>query len=380
VIFIIHPPLEKSLYFHYIKYVLRGQASDKLGRCDVNKEVIEALTEKACASIRYRTRKEILEESPDINDYLDEILDDNRVKSVFTWQKADGFLGQSFHGGWIPDMKLKFSNTGAEAALRFLAEMGVPSTYPVVEKGLNALLKDNWNPDPWKWGAHYEPEIGLFGADWVRAVVFAYFGIEEHAFIKTEIQRASKCVHRITEIPAIKDITDTYGDKLYFSKGIALPDIYYIRLLAFTKGWRNSKNTSALARAIRHLIDLSPLPRIYIKSGSQLIAPASITPKDLKRSPRSLQPKEWYWWLHTMDLFARMGVVKEIPALRQQVNELKGMLAEGNGFFPVKLKAHSFQSWSVYVGLALEDSWKNDRWKYDLTFRALFILKYAGML
>jgi hypothetical protein len=249
----------------------------------VNKEVIQALTQKACASIRFRTRKEILEENPDIAEYLDEILDDKRVKYVFSWQKPDGFLGQSFHGGWIPDAKLKFYNTGAEAALRFLSEMGVPKTYPVVEKGLQALLKDNWNPDSWKWGKYYEPEIGLFGGDYLRAVVFAYFGIEEHAFIKTEIQRALDAFNRITEISSIDSITGTYRNKLYFNSGIALPDIYYLRLLAFTKGWRNNKNASALAKALRHLVELSPIPQIYIKYGSQLIAPAGISPHDLNR-------------------------------------------------------------------------------------------------
>ena len=206
------------------------------------KEVLEALTEKAFASIRFRTRKEILEESPDIAEYLDEILDDKRIKYVFTWQKADGYLGQSFHGGWIPDAKLKFYNTGAEAALRFLSEMSVPKTYPVVEKCLNALLKDNWNPDRLIWTTHYQPEIGLFEWDYIRAVVFSYFGTEEHDFIKTKIQPTVELINRVTEITSIEDITGTYRNKLYFNKGIALPDIYHLKLLAFTKGWRDKKN------------------------------------------------------------------------------------------------------------------------------------------
>ena len=39
----------------------------------MNQAVIKALTEKAGASIRYRTRKEILGEKPDIKKYLGEI-------------------------------------------------------------------------------------------------------------------------------------------------------------------------------------------------------------------------------------------------------------------------------------------------------------------
>lgn len=346
----------------------------------MNSEVTKTLTEKACASIRFRTRKEILEESPDIAEYLDEILDDKRVKYVFTWQKANGYLGQNFHAGWIPDAKLKRYNTGAETALLFLSEMGVPESYPVVENCLNALLKDDWNPDPWKWSTVYEPEIGLFGANYVRAVVFSYFGIEGHDFIKTEIQRALETFNRVTEISSIEDIVSTHQNKLYFSRGIALPDSYHLKLLAFTKGWRNSKNSSIVAKALEKLIEFSPMPHIYIRCGSQLVAPAEITPRDLKQSPHNLQDKDWFWWLHTMELLARMGIVKQIPALIHQANDLKEILQEGDGFFPVKPHSSYFKKWSAYGGLALEDSWKNNRWKYDMSFRALLILKYADML
>ena len=79
--------------------------------CNMNAIVIKALTESACASIRYRTRKEILDENPDIKDYLDEILDDNRVKYVLTWQKPSGFLGNALHAGYIPMENRKY-NTG----------------------------------------------------------------------------------------------------------------------------------------------------------------------------------------------------------------------------------------------------------------------------
>ena len=329
----------------------------------MNTEVIRALTEKACASIRFRTRKEILGEDVNTKDYLKEILDDKRVKYAFSWQKADGYLGEYFHAGWIPDAKLKRFNTGAETALRFLSEMGVPANYSVVNKGLKALLKDNWNPDPWKLVEVYEPEIGLYGWGYLRSVVFSYFGIEEHDFIKTEIKRALKVINKVTEISSIKNITGTYQNKLYFNKGIALPDTYHLKLLAFTKGWRTGKNINTLAKAIEHLIELSPIPDTYIKYGNQLAAPAKIVPQNLKQSPQNLSPKEWFWWLRTMELFARMGIVKKISGLMQQVNDLKEMLNKDNGFFPIKPHDDLFKKWNVHAGLALEDSWKNNRWK-----------------
>ena len=81
-----------------------------------------------------------------------------------------------------------------------------------------------------------------------------------------------------------------------------------------------------------------------------------------------------------MELFARMGIVKRVPSLLRQASELKEMLEEGDGIFPIKPHDGYFKAWGVYSGFALEDSWKNDRWKYDMTFRSLLILKYAGLL
>lgn len=75
-----------------------------------------------------------------------------------------------------------------------------------------------------------------------------------------------------------------------------------------------------------------------------------------------------------------MGIVKIVPSLLRQANELKGMLDEGDGIFPIRPHEGYFKAWSVYSGLALEDSWKDNRWKYDMTFRSLLILKYAGLL
>ena len=342
-------------------------------------EVISTLTKDACASIRFRTRKEILDEKPIIDDYLDEILADKRVQYAFSWQKENGFLGEFFHAGWIPEVKMKYFSTGAEAALRFLSEMAIPIEYPVVKKGLDALLREDWNPDRWKWSTVFNPEIGLFGADNVRAVVFSYFGVEDHDFIRTEIQRTLGYVGMVNNIPSIKDITGTYGKKLYYSS-TPLPDLYNLKLLAFTKSWRTEENINTIANAIEKLISFSPLPKVYIKVKSQLIAPPQIQPADLKLSPLDLQPKEWFWWIQTMELFARMGIVKKVPILLKQATELREILKAGGGFFPLKPHEGSFKSWGVYTGLALEDGWKYSRWKFDMTFRSLLILNYAGLL
>jgi hypothetical protein len=341
--------------------------------------VPDTLAENACASIRYRLRKEVLGESPHVSDYLDEILEDRRVRYVMSWPRADGFVGEVFHGGWIPAEKRKYSTTGAESGLRFLAEMGVPETYPAVERGLQALLRENWNAGRSSWNS-WAPGAGLYGDDYLRAVVFAYYGVEGHGFVGTEIEGALDRFDEVLQIRSFDEITGRYRDKLYFSKGIALPDIYHLRLLAFTRSWRSRENVDRVAEAVGHLISLSPMPGIYVKYRSQLIAPAAIFPRDLDRSLHDFRDKDWFPWLHTMELFARMGIVKRIPQLARQAGDLKAMLETGDGPFCRKPADNSFRKWSVYTGLALEEDWKGGKWKYDLTFRTLLILKYADLL
>jgi hypothetical protein len=101
-------------------------------------------------------------------------------------------------------------------------------------------------------------------------------------------------------------------------------------------------------------------------------------PRDFLKSLKDFTSRDWFPWFHTFELFARLGVVRDIPQLLSQLDELKAILKQGEGFFKIKPNDYSFNKWSVYIGLALENDWKNERWMYDLTFRSLLILKYVG--
>ncbi|HYE80967.1 MAG TPA: hypothetical protein VEG39_02240 [Clostridia bacterium] len=342
-------------------------------------EVIKQLMEYSCPSIKYRIKKEILEEDSDMDQSQYEILQDSRVQYVFSWQNNDGYIGEVFHGGWIPQEKRKYSTTGAESALRFLREMGLSKEHEFIRRGLEALLREGWNKGSSKWNS-YIPEIGLHGEDYIRSVVFSYYGIEDYDFIQTEIQRALEVLIRSEDIRNFDDITGVYKNKSFYNSAVVLPEIYHLRLLAFTYGWRNKESVGKVKECIEHLISLSPIPDIYIKYKSQLIAPAMLFPRDLSKRLSDFMDRDWFQWFHTFDLFARLGVVKDIPQLLDQLNELKAILQQGEGFFRIKPDDYGFKKWGCYTGLALEKDWKNDRWMYDMTFRSLLILKYAGEL
>jgi len=339
--------------------------------------VIEELLKHACPTIKYRINKEILNRQETFEIYQPKILEDKRVQYTLSWQNTDGYFGEVFHGGWIPKEERKYSTTGAESALRFLSEMGFPKENQNVCKGLSVLLDSNWNRGASCWNMYY-PEIGLFGDDLIRAVVFSYFKIEEHEFIQKEIQKAFDCMERVNQINSVNEIIQEYKGKNAYKPGVILPWSYHLKLLAFTESWRVNNNLERLAQFMDHLIELSPFPDIYIKYRSQLIAPASIFPKDLKKSLKDFNDKDWFSWFHTFELFSRMGIVKKVPILKRQLDELKEILSQGDGFFRIKPKDYCFNKWSVYTGLALEEYWKKERWMYDLTFRSLIILKHSG--
>ena len=342
---------------------------------------ISELLLKACPSISYRLRKEILGENVSFSDFRKEILKDTRVRYVFTLSKDDGYIGDVFHGGWIPEEKRKYCTTGAESALRFLAEMGVAPEENIVKNGLDLLLKPGWNRGTGT--AHcflYRPEIGLPGEDYLRATVFAYYSLEDFDFTRTELERTMGYFEQINKINSWDEITGIYRNKRYYNTTVFLPWSYHIKLLAFTRGWRSPENTAKTIKAVSHLIELSPIPDILVKYRGQLVAPAQIFPRNLRKSLIEFNDKDWFPWFHTFELFARMGIVQNVPILKNQASELLELLHRGNGFFPVKPKDFHFHKWSVYSGLALEENWREERWKYDLTFRSLLILKYSGLL
>jgi hypothetical protein len=136
--------------------------------------------------------------------------------------------------------------------------------------------------------------------------------------------------------------------------------------------------------SIKRLIDLSPLPKIHVRHKSHLIAPASFCMNDFNPDMRALNDAQhrwdarWMMWFHRMELLARLGVVRSIPALTRQINILCETLAAGQGRFTRALSHVYFRKWGAYTGLMLERDWRDPQRRiYDLSFRSLLILHYT---
>jgi hypothetical protein len=333
--------------------------------------LLDELLNRACPSIQYRLRWEVLGQprpTPQLRDLHEQILNDAAVQEVFSWQQPDGWLAWNFHG-----------DRSLEAGIRLLCEKGVEPCHPIITNVLHALERetDRLERGIGKVGRILD-EQGLGGSQTIRAAVFAYAGAEDKPFVREQIAGALAAFKAVLAIDTLDDLVEPYKGKLVYRPHRLWPSIYHLRLLAFTHGWRTIENQRLLSASVQRLSDLSPLPNLHVRYKSQLIAPASFCMDDFNPDIRTFDNVRWMMWFHRMELLARLGVVRSIHALVRQITFLRDILAAGQGRFTKALSHPYFRRWGAYTGLMLERDWRDpQRRVYDLTFRSLLILHYA---
>ncbi len=294
-----------------------------------------------------------------------QLLQENAVQEVLSWQGSDGWKSSSFHG-----------NKGIEAGIRFLREKGVTKQHPAITSALNALREE---PNLIYRGigkpGNVLDQLGFGGAQMIRAVVFAYAGAEDEPFVEEQIKIALAGFNFILTISNLDEITCEYKNKLVFKPGVMWPSIYHLRLLAHTNKWRTPENYHIVAKGISKLVELSPIPHILVLKQSQLVAPAAFAMQEFNPNLEEMSDAMWMQWFHRMELLSHIGVIHSIPELQKQVMRLEQILKQGKGWFMGKVTHSSFMNWGVYTGLALENDWRSpQRRANDLTFRSLLIM------
>jgi len=332
---------------------------------------VDELLRIAGPSIKYRTRREVLGESlraEGMAELQAGILGDPLVRRVFSSRCSDGWLGKTFHGA-----------DGIEACIRILCEKGLARDHPVLAQALDVLAggDSRLHLGIGKVGRAAD-DAGVGGQEMIRAAVFAYAGDEGRSCVQTQIAEALRGFRAILDVESIDEIAEPYKGKLVFREGVCWPSIYHLRLLAGTHGWRSEKSLRMVSKAVEGLIDLSPIPQICLRRGSQLMAPASFAMDDFATDLEDQVGYGQLLWFHRMELLARLGVIGAVPSLQRMVDRLVGMLEDG--LFTRRLSHSSFRNWGVYAGLALERDWRAAvRRAADLTFRCLLILHYASV-
>ena len=330
------------------------------------------LLEQACPSIRYRLRLEVLKQPGSEREMLalqNQILEDPAVQEVLSWQAADGWLAWNFHG-----------YQSMEAGIRLLCEKGVDSRHPVLSKALQALRgcdEDRLERGLGKPGRILD-QLGLGGAQMIRAAVLAYAGVEDEPGVQSQIELALAGFRSVLTIHQVGDLVDEFKGKQVFRPGILWPGIYHLRLLARTHSWRTPQNQRDMVQCIQNLVHLSPLPSMNIRYKSQMITPASFGMHHFNPDLASLDDAGWMIWFQRMEPLARLGVIQRVPELARQAETLAELLETGTGFFTRRLNHAYFKKWGAYTGLMLENDWKDPhRRTNDLTFRSILVLHYS---
>lgn len=295
------------------------------------------------------------------------ILQDPTVQEVLGWQQPDGWLAWDFHGP-----------KSLETGIRILCEKGVSRKNLPLARALQALEN---HPERLERGigkpGRILDELGFGGAWMIRATVFAYAGLEDKSFIKEQVDQALAGFKAVLEVNTVKEIGEEYKGRLVFKPGVKWPGIYHLRLLAFTRKWRTEENQAMLVKAVRRLVELSPLPNVYVRSRSQWVAPASFCMQDFNPDMESMDEAGWMMWFHRLECLARLGVIPSIPELKQQADWLESRLEAQGGWFTRKLNQPYFNRWGAYTGLRLEPDWRHTKSRiYDLTFRSMLIWHY----
>lgn len=337
------------------------------------KKHIDFLLKEACPSIKYRIHKEIspLFTTDQVEELISLIFQDDLIKKFVSIQDPSGWINQDFH-----------SENGIETAVRVLCEKGLDASHITVSKMLNQLEEREQGFDDGSLTrvGKVLDQLNLGGSQLIRAVIFAYAGIGDKALILEQVKATLGVFKYLTGVNSINSIVNEYKGKLVFKKDVKWPSIYHLRLLAYTKSWRNKENLSMVTESIKRLIDVSPIPHINGLYRSQLISPGSFCMHDFKADMTNLDAKQWMMWFHRMELLSRLGVVKSIPELNEQLDFLKSIIDDYSRVFSKKYTHFYFTKWTMYTGLALEPNWKTkNRYLCDLLFRSLLILHYSEL-
>lgn len=346
------------------------------------------LLERTNASIRYRIRRDILQEpgTQSLDALYTEILHDPGVEYAFSLQRPDGYFGEVFHSGFSPNGRYH-GKPGVEGVVKYLLEKGIGADDPRLKAGFEVLRQENWlGQSKGVWCAYY-PELGLYGPELIRTTLFASAGVANGEELCAGTREAVEVFERLRDASSMAELTESMvsGGQAFavFRFGVRFPEWYHLKLLAYSTLWRKEPERTAVIEGVKKLIAFSPLPVVRVRLKSRWLAPAAIVLRDLNVDLNDLATEGWdhpNWaaWFQTFELFARMGIVRDIPELERQARQLKEMLAGGNGFFTAKLPLSYFNNWSVYSGMALEGDWRGGRGVYDLTFRALLVLHMVG--
>ncbi|MCL2364170.1 MAG: hypothetical protein FWC71_05855 [Defluviitaleaceae bacterium] len=349
----------------------------------MKQKMIDFLLSNADPSIVLRVKKEVLDCLPEKEEaeLFNKIMLQKDVQTVVQAQKPDGWIGNAFHGA-APSVGAGMLDN-MEVGLRYLAEKGFPPENEIISRAVNAFFLDEPLHNECRMKAPADDytvtALGLFHA---RSSILLRAGYEhllpENDFIdlKHDIAHSFKTFANVLNFTNLDDVIDASKRKHCFKKGILWPCSYDLRMLAHSKSWRNSKNTSLLADALNKLFlyehefekNIYTNIKGFYKSPCLAFIHNQIYCLGLM--------DESYINFDLMELFARCGIIKQVGFLKNKYDYMLS-LVDDHLMIDYKVKPQE-RNWGPYGGFALEEDWKSKtRKQCDLLFRIMLIIHYT---
>ena len=341
-------------------------------------ELVDFLLENAGESIKYRLHSEILGTS--INDATmsqlqERILKQRRVQKIFSYQHADGWIGDSIHGG---------IGTGLDASISALRDYGVDANNEGLRRAKHALLNPGVN-EPYKRnfpGGDLLDRDNHGGVSFFKALILARLEAENEPLVQEQISLALECfrsvlnVNHLDEVSVKKRIRN-YENARYFIEGKMFPGFPHYAILSHTASWRTAESKRMLIKAINHTINLKPGDAtFFVKEKSRVIGTSGGWEHLLPDCGFNLQGVSFMFWLRELERFCRLGIAKSVPKIGSQVVLVEDFVKRQN--ILEELSEGQLSSLKKYA--RMEVSWrKEEQILCDLYFKLLLISYYGNV-
>lgn len=350
---------------------------------DKCQKMIDFLLENAGPSIRYRVKKEILDNIT-VEEEIElqkQIMSEPISVLVEKCQKENGWLGNGFHG---PN-KNAGPYENQEVGTKYLAEKGVHKDNPVLKRAMEAFVTVPLSDLCYrtKGKVYDEFKYAANGQNLIRCACIARAGYDDVIDINPQIQLSLDSFRRVLEVDSILDVSRTIKSSKYrlFNNFEKWPCRYNFDILAHTVSWKNGENIQMMAKAFEKLMRTDRIELIGVIANSWvghvlgtvgcLAEGYSIRYEKNGVSVINLEAIEW---------LCRLGVYPYLSALQKEVKSISDSVDE-RGICRIAVDEESLKGISTYSGLQIEKDWKSEVRKLcDITFRALLILHHANFM
>jgi hypothetical protein len=228
-------------------------------------ELVDFLLENAGESIKYRLHSEIL--GTPVNDAImsqlqERILQQRRVQKIFSYQHADGWIGDNIHG---------VIGTGLDCSVFTLRDYGVEANNEGLQRAKHALLNPGVN-EPYERnfpGGHLLDRDNHGGVSFFKALILASLEAENEPLVQEQISLALECFRRVLKVNHLDEVSvekriRNYENARYFKEGKMFPGYPHYAILSHTASWRTAENKRMLIKAINHTINLKPEEAVFL--------------------------------------------------------------------------------------------------------------------